>query len=118
MVYDTPSPVAVVAPPPAPPTPPPPEQDYGGSVDPTARSLNLPRYPPEEMRRGVTGTTILILTYDVSGTVIDVTVDKSSGNRNLDRAAMQAARRWKINPGTRGGQKVAGQAKVPVVFTL
>ena len=33
-------------------------------------------------------------------------------------AAVTAARRWKINPGTRDGVRVAGKAKVPVEFTL
>lgn len=113
-----PSPIDIPSPPPAPPSPPAPPADFGGSVDPTGRALNPPKYPPEENRRGITGTTILILTYDVNGTVTDVSVDKSSGNRNLDRAAITAARRWKINPGMRGGVRVAGQARVPVEFKL
>ena len=118
IVYNDPSPVAFQAPPPAPPSPPAPAADFEGTVDPTGRALNPPKYPPEENRRGITGTTVLILSYDVSGTVTDVVVEKSSGNRNLDRAAITAARRWKINPGTRGGVRVAGQAKVPVEFKL
>ena len=119
VVYETSSPVAYQAPPPPPPPPPPaPAPDFQGTVDPTGRALNPPKYPPEENRRGIKGTTILILTYDVNGTVTDVVVEKSSGNRNLDRAAVTAARRWKINPGTRDGVRVAGKAKVPVEFTL
>mgnify|MGYP000402592382 CR=1 FL=1 len=31
--------------------------DFGGTVDPTGRALNKPVYPPEEQRRGITGTT-------------------------------------------------------------
>ena len=80
--------------------------------------MNPPRYPPEEMRRGVTGTVTLELTYDANGVVTDVEITKSSGNRNLDRAAKQAAMRWKVNPGTRGGVKVAGRAKTDVQFVL
>jgi protein TonB len=117
IVYNDPSPVAYRAPPPAPPAPPPVESDYNGTVDPSAKSLNPPRYPPEESRRGIGGTVTLLLTYDISGIITDVSVSKSSGNRNLDRSAMQAARRWKVNPGTRNGQKVAGQATVSVNFS-
>ena len=80
--------------------------------------LTSGRDPAEEQRRGITGTVILILSYDVSGVVTNVEVEQSSGNRNLDRAAVTAAKRWKINPGSRGGVRVAGQAKVPVAFTL
>lgn len=118
MVYNDPSPVAYEAPPPAPPAPVAAPADFGGSVDPTGRALNKPVYPPEEQRRGITGTTLLTLTYDVSGNVTAVDVKKSSGNRNLDRAAVKAANRWKINPGMRGGVRVAGQVDVPVEFTL
>ena len=32
--------------------------------------------------------------------------------------AVQAARRWKFNPETRNGQKVASRVRVPVDFTL
>ena len=118
IVYDTPSPVSIAAPPPAPPAPVAAPADFGGSVDPTGRALNKPVYPPEEQRRGITGTTLLTLTYDVSGNVTAVDVKRSSGNRNLDRAAVKAANRWKINPGMRGGVQVAGQVDVPVEFTL
>ena len=58
------------------------------------------------------------LSYDPSGNVTDVQVIKSSGNRNLDRAAVKAAKRWKVNPAIRNGVKVAGVAKTDVVFVL
>ena len=49
--------------------------------------------------------------------VLDVKVEKSSRNRNLDRAAMDAARKWRFNPGLRNGVKVGGDVRVPVNFT-
>ena len=118
IVYDTPSPVAYEAPPPAPPAPAAIPQDFGGEVDATGRAMNPPQYPPEEQRRGITGTVTVGLTYDANGNVTDVQVIKSSGNRNLDRAAVKAAKRWKVNPAVRNGVKVAGVAKTDVVFTL
>ena len=75
-----------------------------------------PRYPPEEDRRGIGGTVTLLVQIDATGAVLDVQVEKSSGNRNLDRSAMQAARRWRFNPGSRGGVKVGGLVRVPVTF--
>jgi protein TonB len=80
--------------------------------------MNPPKYPPEEMRRGIEGTTVLIVSIDASGNVLDVEVEKSSGNRNLDRAAVQAARRWRFNPEVKNGQKVASRVRVPVDFKI
>ena len=48
--------------------------------------------------------------------MLDVKVEKSSRNRNLDRAAMDAARKWRFNPGLRNGVKVGGDVRVPVNF--
>ena len=118
IVYNDPSPVAYEAPPPAPPAPAAVPQDFGGEVDATGRAMNPPQYPPEEQRRGITGTVTVSLTYDPNGNVTDVQVLKSSGNRNLDRAAVKAAKRWKVNPAVRNGVKVAGVAKTDVVFVL
>jgi len=47
-----------------------------------------------------------------------VTVEKSSRNRDLDRAAMEAARKWRFNPSIRDGQPAAGRVRVPVDFSL
>lgn len=118
IVYNDPSPVAYEAPPPAPPAPAPVVQDFGGEIDATGRAMNPPQYPPEEQRRGVTGTVTISLSYDPNGNVLEVQVIKSSGNRNLDRAAVKAAKRWKVNPAIRNGVKVAGVAKTDVVFVL
>ena len=66
---------------------------------------------------GVGGTVVLRVTIDAAGNVLDVAIERSSRNRNLDRSAMDAARRWKFNPGMRNGQKVGGAVLVPVKFT-
>lgn len=108
----------VAAPPPSPPSPPASVPDIGSSVDPSSRNMNPPRYPPEEMRRGVQGTTILIVSIDANGAVLDVEVEKSSGNRNLDREAQKAAKRWRFNPEVKNGQKVASRVRVPVEFKM
>ena len=80
--------------------------------------MNPPNYPPEERRRGIEGTTVLIVSIDASGGVLDVEVEKSSGNRNLDREAVKAAKRWRFNPETRDGKKVASRVRVPVDFVM
>jgi periplasmic protein TonB len=119
VVYDDPSPVAVVAPPPAPPTP----QvavpaDVAASEDISGRAIAPPKYPAEELRDGVTGLVKLRVTIDANGNVLDIAIEKSSRNRNLDRAAMDAARKWRFNPGIKNGQKVGGVVIVPVEFKI
>jgi len=54
----------------------------------------------------------------VDGLPKDIKIDRSSGYHELDRAAMDAARRWRFNPTIRNGQKVEGYARVPVNFNL
>ena len=80
--------------------------------------MNPPNYPPEENRRGIGGTTVLIVSIDATGSVLEVSVEKSSGNRNLDREAVKAAKRWRFNPEVRDGKKVASRVRVPVDFVV
>ena len=118
MVFDEPSPVDVQAPPPAPPAPPAPVQDIGASVDISSRNMNPPNYPPDERRRGIEGRVILVITVDANGDPTNIDVETSSGNRNLDREAVKAARRWRFSPAMRNGQRVGGRVRVPVDFVL
>ena len=67
--------------------------------------MNPPKYPPAAARAGIQGTVILIIDVDANGNVTNVSVEKSSRNRDLDRAAMDAARKWRFNPGQAKGQK-------------
>lgn len=104
--------------PPAPPAPPAPSPDIGASVDISSKNMNPPRYPPSAARSGIEGTVVLIIDVDASGNVTNVSVEKSSRNRDLDRAAMEAARKWRFNAGQSNGQKVAGRVRVPVDFSM
>jgi protein TonB len=87
-------------------------------VDISYKNMHPPPYPIEAARQGHQGVTMLIVTIDASGNVLDVKVEKSSGFRELDRAAVQAARNWKFNPGIKSGQPAGGQVRIPVNWTL
>lgn len=102
----------------APPAPPARVADIGASVDISSKNMNPPKYPPSAVRAGITGEVILIIDVDASGNVTNVSVEKSSRNRDLDRAAMEAARKWRFNAATANGQKQAGRVRVPVNFSL
>lgn len=105
-------------PPPPPPSPPAPPTSIEASVDISSKAMNPPRYPPAAFRAGIQGEVILIIDVDASGNVTNVTVEKSSRNRDLDRAAMEAARKWRFNAAEAGGKKAAGRVRVPVNFAL
>ncbi|OWQ56887.1 energy transducer TonB [Stenotrophomonas maltophilia] len=104
--------------PPSPPAPPAPATSIEASVDISSKAMNPPRYPPAAFRAGIQGEVILIIDVDASGNVTNVTVEKSSRNRDLDRAAMEAARKWRFNAAESGGKKTAGRVRVPVNFAL
>ncbi len=85
-------------------------------MDPSARSRYPIEYPREEERRGIKGTVIVQISFDSQGNVTDTSIASSSGNRNLDRAALKGVKRWQVAPGMRNGQKVGGTATVRVDF--
>ncbi|HEY1137022.1 MAG TPA: energy transducer TonB [Xanthomonadaceae bacterium] len=71
-----------------------------------------PAYPSDAMRRNESGTVVVRITVDSEGKPDDVEVVRSSRSRALDRAATQAARRWRFRPGQ------AGSVEVPFEFKL
>ncbi|HEU4814284.1 MAG TPA: energy transducer TonB [Xanthomonadaceae bacterium] len=118
VVFDDPSPVDTPAPPPAPPSPPAPATNIGSSVDPSSRANNPPEYPREAIRENAEGTVVLLIHIDAQGNVLDIEVERSSRNRDLDRSAVQAARRWRFNPAIENGVPVRSTVRIPVDFTL
>ena len=78
-----------------------------------ALNAPLPEYPFEARRQKISGDGIAVLTIDPgSGTVIEVTMSKTTGNSFLDNAAITGFRRWRFKPGT------TSSVVCPVTFTL
>lgn len=89
------------------------------AIDVSSKEMNPPRYPPTAFRAGIQGEVILIIDVDAEGRVANVAVGNSSGNRDLDRAAMEAARKWKFSAAKSvQGTPMAGRIRVPVTFAL
>jgi protein TonB len=61
---------------------------------------------------------VLLVLVAVDGSPKDVKVDQSSGYHELDRAAEQAAKRWRFNPGKRNGVPYEAWARISVNFNL
>ena len=74
-----------------------------------------PIFPPEEMRRGITGNVTVKAYQNQCGDVRDALLEKSSGNRNLDRAALKRVLRWRVPVMPRGR---AGWSLQTLRFTL
>jgi protein TonB len=109
---------ATPAAPPAPPAPPAAPADIAAGSDLSYGSRPNPHYPPQAVRQHHEGTVTLLILVGVDGVPKDIKVEKSSGFRELDRAAMDAARNWRFNPEVKGGRKVEGYARVPITFNL
>lgn len=80
--------------------------------------MTPPPYPEQLKGTKIGGVVVLILTLDSCGSVIDVGVERSSRNRDLDRAAIEGARAWRFVPTTDGqGNTEPRRVRVPVDFT-
>lgn len=77
-----------------------------------------PAYPRLSRRRGEEGTVLLELLVLKNGRVEEVKVKESSGYPRLDKSAIDAVRRWKYNPATRGGEPIDYRYLQPVTFSL
>jgi len=77
-------------------------------------NMSPPRYPPSMN----TGEVMLKVNVAADGTAANVAVERSSGHADLDEAAMEAAWKWKFNPGRKDGEAVAGQVRIPVRFDM
>jgi protein TonB len=77
-----------------------------------------PPYPGIARRRGYEGIVILSVEVHSDGTVGTVTVKAPSGHAILDRAAVDAVKRWIFRPGVRMGVSITMTVDVPVRFML
>ncbi|RDS81069.1 energy transducer TonB [Dyella psychrodurans] len=84
------------------------------------RSTPAPAMPPQSLRQRHVGTTKLQILLNSDGTIRDAKVYESSGYRELDRAALEAASRWSFGPVVCAGTNEPAIAafQVPVNFDL
>lgn len=88
----------------------------GDQPVPLAGQTPPPRYPSGALRRGEGGTVMVRVEVDASGMPAGVALVQRSGSRDLDRAAMEAVRRWRFQPAQRDGRAVSGSLVIPVDF--
>ncbi|MCF3497011.1 energy transducer TonB [Stenotrophomonas maltophilia] len=83
------------------------------------RSAPPPAYPIQSLRNHEQGTVLLRVEVDTRGQPVAVSVERSSGSRNLDQAArQQVLKHWRFEPAQRDGVAVPAIGMVPVQFSL
>ncbi|MFP7721910.1 energy transducer TonB [Lysobacter sp. A3-1-A15] len=76
-----------------------------------------PRYPVRALRDGRGGVVVLEVLVDVDGRPLEVSIVRSSGHRDLDRAAQrQVEQSWRFQPAMRDGVAVRAIGRIPVEF--
>lgn len=100
---------------------------YGGGTGVTASPAVPPRiiksyqpaYPSAERNAGIEGTVVIRFLIDQNANVEDVTLINSSGNANLDNAAVSAGYKWRFSPAkNNGGSPVRCYASIPITFKI
>ncbi|MGR4895880.1 energy transducer TonB [Stenotrophomonas sp. LARHCG68] len=78
-----------------------------------------PTYPIDALRAGIEGTVLLRVLVGQDGKPLEVSIERSSGNRSLDNAARtQVLRRWQFQPATDGGHAVQAYGIIPIDFKV
>jgi len=75
-------------------------------------------YPPSALKRHHEGTTSLKFTITDTGEVENISVENSSGDVELDRAAKFCASNWRYHPARQNGVPIAAPWKADVVWQI
>lgn len=94
-------------------------REHLGTLAPVALPENqAPVYPETARRLKQEGTVIVLLDVSGWGEVTAVKLQRSSGFRTLDDAAVAAVRTWRFSPARDGEASVRTEVTLPVVFRL
>lgn len=75
-----------------------------------------PFYPYEQRKLGVEGTAHVRVSISSSGRITSARLVKSTGNSELDQAALLSVKKGVMNPARRGGRAVSSEMIVPFEF--
>ncbi|GHA74415.1 hypothetical protein GCM10007067_09240 [Lysobacter bugurensis] len=90
-----------------------------GYVDPQpiANQSPAPEYPVRALRRGEQGVVNVRAAIGPDGVPTSVSLVSGSGSRDLDRAALDAVKRWRFRPASENGRPTVGNVVVPIEFS-
>jgi protein TonB len=83
-----------------------------------SKSCEAPKYPKAALMNEEQGTVALMFLVPPDGHVSDSKVEKSSGSKSLDKAALTAFTQCKFKPGMKDGKPDALWAKVEFNWKL
>jgi TonB family protein len=86
--------------------------------DPSYAKLRPPKYPPEALAARAQGSVLLNVTVGIDGLPQELRIRTSSGNADLDQAAVESVSTWQFNPRRCDGKPELAIAVVPVTFDL
>lgn len=75
-------------------------------------------YPKTSLMNEEQGAVAMLFLVSADGSVLDAKVEKTSGHKNLDKAAVKAISACKFKPGTKDGVLAQTWAKVSYVWAL
>lgn len=77
-----------------------------------------PAYPALSRRVGEEGRVMLRVLVSKNGDAQQVEIESGSGSSRLDKAALEAVKKWRFIPAKRNNQPVSAYVIVPIQFTL
>ncbi|HSH72420.1 MAG TPA: energy transducer TonB [Methylophilaceae bacterium] len=77
-----------------------------------------PNYPPMSRRIGEEGRVLMRVLVSVNGDPETVTIETSSGSDRLDKAAIEAVKKWRFVPAKKNRQPISAYVLVPIKFSL
>ncbi len=90
----------------------------GAHADARYGDANRVRYPPTAVRKREQGEVQLRVLIGRNGTPLKVELARSSGSRELDRAALKAVLAWRFVAAEHNGTSVEAWVIVPINFNL
>lgn len=88
----------------------------GDTAEPIPTRMPAPEYPRRAFRQGIEGTVLVRAEVGPDGVPTSVGLVRSSRSRDLDRAALDAVRRWRFRPAMVDGHPTVGSVVVPIEF--
>lgn len=83
-----------------------------------SKSCESPKYPKAALMNEETGTVTMGFLISTDGKVVESKIEKSSGSKSLDKAALSALSLCKFKPGSKDGKPDQLWAKVDFVWKL
>lgn len=77
-----------------------------------------PVYPPEAQAAGIKGSAVLSIAVAIDGRAQSVTVKQTSGNAQLDAAAVEAMKQCRFSPATKNGSPIASEHVLRYTFRI